>query len=136
MSPTSLTLKRLRRQGYAVGIVERWIAQARVRKDLFGCIDLIAAKAGESVLGVQATALSCISARIANARALAELGSWLATGARFQVWGWGKINGRWHPRIVEVMGSDMQVDIVQAPPRRRRKPRYHIPDLFAALIEC
>lgn len=130
MTPTARTLARLRRDGYAAGVVERWIAQAGVRRDLFGCIDLLAIRAGEAVIGVQATAVSCMSARIAKARSIPELRTWLATGARFQVWGWAKVNGRWHPRIVELRAADLEPMVVSRPPRRRRKSRWQAAELF------
>ncbi len=133
MSPTAQTLNALRRQGFAAGIVERWIAQAGIRKDLFGCIDLIAAKPGEPIIGIQATSNSNVSARLTKARSIPELATWLATGARFQVWGWAKVNGCWHPRIVEVRPGDMKAEVVRPLPRRRRKPRHKPTDLFAAL---
>ena len=70
---------------------------------------------------------------MAKAKAIAELQSWLATGARFQVWGWAKINGRWHPKIVELHAGDMNPVLVQATPRRRRRSRWQPADLFAVL---
>ncbi len=135
MSPTALTLAHLRRHGYAADVVERWIAQAGVRRDLFHCIDVVAVKAGETVLGVQATALGCLSARLAKARAQAELATWLASGARFQVWGWVKRNGRWTAKVIALQAGDMRPVLVQAPPRKRRRSRWQPADLFAGLAD-
>ena len=55
MTPTQRSLKYLREQGYTVAIVERWNAFAKIRQDLFGFIDLLAIKPGET-LAVQTTA--------------------------------------------------------------------------------
>jgi hypothetical protein len=99
-SPTQLTLKLLRDQGWTVEVVERWIPGANIRKDLFGFIDLIALKDGQT-LAVQATSHSNISARvhkIENAELLSEVrkASWL-------IWviGWRKQNNRWTSKIVD-----------------------------------
>ena len=61
-SPTQLSLKKLRQEGYTVAIVEHWNAFARIRQDLFGFIDLLALKDKE-VLAVQTTSASNMSAR-------------------------------------------------------------------------
>jgi len=60
MSPTTLTLRYLRRAGYLVDVAERWIIGANIRRDLFGCIDLLAIGIDEPVLGIQATSLSIV----------------------------------------------------------------------------
>ena len=41
-SPTQLSLKKLREEGYTVAVVEHWNSFARIRQDLFGFIDLLA----------------------------------------------------------------------------------------------
>jgi hypothetical protein len=38
-SPTQLSLKKLREEGYTVAVVEHWNSFARIRQDLFGFID-------------------------------------------------------------------------------------------------
>ena len=38
-SPTTLTLKHLREQGYTAEVVERWNPHARIRQDLFGIVE-------------------------------------------------------------------------------------------------
>ena len=47
----------LRDQGYKVWITEHWNPWARIRQDLFGCIDLLAIGNGET-LAVQTTSRS------------------------------------------------------------------------------
>ncbi len=127
LTPQARTMNHLRRLGFSVGIVERWIAQAGIRKDLFGCIDLVACKPGESVLGVQATVASCLSARLTKAKSIPELGIWLATGARFQVWAWKKVGGRWFPKIVQVNAGET---VALASPPRKRRSQWQQPALF------
>jgi hypothetical protein len=135
MTPTARTLAHRRRGGYIAGVVERWIPNARpdgrgIRRDLFGFIDVVAAKPGGPILGIQATAVGNVSHRLNKARGLAELRTWLASGARFQVWGWCKRRGRWAPRIVEVSAVDLAAVVVSQPPRNRRRSTWQPGELF------
>lgn len=100
ISPTQLTLKLLREQGWTVEVTEKWIPGANIRKDLFGFIDLVALKDGQT-LGVQATSYSNISARVKKIES-AELLS-AVRKASWQVWviGWRKQNNRWVHKIVD-----------------------------------
>lgn len=100
ISPTQLTLKLLREDGWTVEVVEKWIPGANIRKDLFGFIDLVALKDGQT-LGVQATSYSNISARVKKIES-AELLS-AVRKASWQVWviGWRKQNNRWVHKIVD-----------------------------------
>jgi hypothetical protein len=113
----------LRRDGYAVAVAERWIPQAGIRKDLFGFADIVAIKAGEPILAVQATSADNVAARLTKARSLPELRTWLQAGGRFEVWGWRKIGERWHCRKVAAQAADLASIEVQALPRRRRLRR-------------
>lgn len=134
-SPTAITMSWMRRQGYEVGIVERYLAHVErpdggrgIRKDLFGVIDIVACKPGEPVLGVQCTSVTNVSSRIAKAKAVPELRVWLASGARFVVMGWRKNDkGRWVARIEEITLDAMQaitVATIMKPARKRRASRY------------
>lgn len=87
-SPTSRSLAYCREQGWPVEVVERWIPQARRRKDLFGFIDLVAITP-DGILGIQATSGSNVSARVEKAKDQPHYGAWLAF-ARAEVWGWAK----------------------------------------------
>lgn len=89
-SPTARSLARLRAEGYCAQAVERFCVFSRRRVDLFGVIDLVAVRAGEPVLGVQATTGSNAAARITKALAVPQLRAWLAAGAAFEVWAWSK----------------------------------------------
>lgn len=119
-SPTSHTLAYLRRCGHVAEVVERWLPKVNRKRDLFGCIDIVAVRRGEiGVLAVQATSLSNISARLAKARGQSSLSVWLAAGQRFEVHGWYRRNGRWQVKRVELRPGDMQPVVLQAPRRRR-----------------
>lgn len=92
MSPTERSLKHWRGLGYLVDVVERWIPRARIRRDLFGIIDLVAIGCGETV-GIQCTSRGNVSARvrkIADAEALPILRE---CGWRVVVQGWDKKGG-------------------------------------------
>jgi hypothetical protein len=134
-SPTARTLAYLRRQGFTAGVVERFIAGVGergqgIRRDFLGCIDLIAVKPGCPILGVQATSVGNLAARLKKARGVRELRAWLDAGAAFQVWGWAKSRGRWAAKIVEVPAGDLADVVLQTPPRTRRKPRHQQTELF------
>ncbi len=109
-SPTQRTLAKLHVSGYVTDIVEYWHAHAGVRKDLYGCIDVIACgdgAYGRGIIGVQATSASNHSARVTKSLAIPALKVWLESGGRFQVWSWGRKGKqgekkRWRVRIEEV----------------------------------
>lgn len=95
-SPTQRTLATLRRLGYHCQVVEQWISYGNhghgFRRDLFGCIDILAMRGGPEcpILGVQATSAANAAARRIKSEGLDGLHIWLRTGAAFQVWGWKK----------------------------------------------
>ena len=124
MTPTARSLALLRRRGYVVDVAERWIPGANIRRDLFGCIDVAAVHRDErGVLGIQATTAGNAAARLSKARALPALGTWLAAGNRFEVWGWAKRGRRWRVKIVAVRAGDLAAEVVECPPARRRGGR-------------
>jgi len=101
-SPTQRTLQRLRADGWRAAVVERWNPHARVRHDLFGVVDVLAIRDGET-LAVQATSASNIAARVRKITESEALPDIRAAGWRFEVWGWRKgSNGRWVCRVVDV----------------------------------
>ena len=110
-SPTQRTLQRARKQGYLAAVVEKWNAHARIRQDLFGCIDVIACSEADGVLGIQATTKPNARARWCKAIAETRLRQWLGSGARFEVWGWHRMpNGRWQCTITPVTAEDLEGD--------------------------
>lgn len=81
----------LRSDGYTAEVVEYWNSFAKIRKDLFGVIDIVAVRPGET-LGVQTTSYSNISARVNKILAEPKALDWLQAGNRLIVHGWkGKI---------------------------------------------
>lgn len=94
MSPTQLTLRKLREDGYQAQVVEVWNSHARIRQDLFGFIDVIAVK-GTETLAVQATSAPNVSSRVTKIGDSPLVGPVRDAGWRIVVWGWKKKSGRW-----------------------------------------
>jgi hypothetical protein len=66
LTPTFLSLRQLRAEGWTVDVCERWVPSGnigQVRKDLFGLVDLVAVR-GPVTMGVQTTSHSNAHARI------------------------------------------------------------------------
>lgn len=87
MSPTARSLQVLRQLGYEADVVERWVG--RQRKDLFGCIDIVAVHPTFGILGVQATTTSNMAARVKKIEQEPRVGPWIEH-AKLEVWGWAK----------------------------------------------
>lgn len=122
--PTARTLEALRKLDYPAQVVEKWLPVKRggrmepygVRKDLFGCVDIVALDGQMGVLGIQACAGASIAARVTKAMAEPLLTAWLAAGNRFQVWGWREVwvtgksgstkRRQWMPRVVNIFLLD------------------------------
>lgn len=101
ISPTQLTLRKLREDGYTAEVVERWVPGANVRKDLFGFVDVLALR-GEETLAVQATSADNVSARVHKICDAPTLAAVREAGWRIEVWGWGKKGRYWVPRVVDI----------------------------------
>ncbi len=93
MSPTARSLAELRKRGYIAAVVERWNPHARLRQDLFGCIDVLAIRPGQ-ILAVQACAGSSAAARIAKVKSTPAFTTMLAAGITVAVWSWSKRGAR------------------------------------------
>ena len=73
-------------------------------------------------MAIQTTSASNAAARLTKARAEQRLRAWLASGARFEVWSWGKRAGKWEVRRVELVAAGLEArDLTPRPPRRRRR---------------
>lgn len=111
--PTQRSMNLLREQGYTVYIVEHFNAFAKVRRDLFGFIDICAIHPDKKgVLGVQTTSGSNLAARIAKAEALPAYALWLRCGNAVEFHGWrkiitGKVQRTWQPLIRRFDLSDL-----------------------------
>src|ERR1700741_3553352 len=93
VSPTQLSLRQLRREGYEADVCERWLPHTDppLRHDLFHAFDVVAVKACEiGVLGVQTTSASCHSTRVRKLAGIPALQTWLSAGNRAEVWSWSK----------------------------------------------
>lgn len=101
MTPTELTLKHLRAEGWTVAVVERWNPHARIRQDLYGFIDILALR-GSETLAVQATSYTNMSARIKKIAEIETVAAVREAGWTIWVIGWRKVNNRWTHKIVDV----------------------------------
>lgn len=101
-SPTQRSLAYLREQGYTAAVVERWNPHARIRQDLFGFVDLVAIRDGET-LAVQACSGSDVSKRVAKIAASEAAPKVRSAGWRIEVHGWRKnASGRYVLRVEDV----------------------------------
>jgi hypothetical protein len=95
-SPTARALDLLRKEGWLAGVVEKWIAQTKQRKDLFGFIDIVAIRPAfpahglRGILGVQATSTENLSHRLDKIRETEAAVTWLLAGGLIEVWGFSK----------------------------------------------
>jgi hypothetical protein len=103
MSPTARTLEHLRKAGYPlVGVVEKWIAPACRRVDLFGILDVLAVSEAE-IVGVQCTSGSNVASRVAKIAESAALPVLRSAGVKVCVHGWRRnAKRRWVLREVEL----------------------------------
>jgi hypothetical protein len=91
VTPTARTLQHLKKLGYTAQVVEQTIRGKGMvfKRDLFGCIDVLALGNGVT-LGVQACAGASHAARLTKAKQQPALPRWLFCGNRFEVWSWAK----------------------------------------------
>ena len=100
MTPTQRTLKLLRDDGWLAEVVERWVPGANIRKDLFGWVDIVALRDGET-LAVQCTSYTNISARVKEIADSETVAHVRKAGWLIWVIGWRKVNNRWTQRTVD-----------------------------------
>lgn len=101
MTPTQLSKRKLESEGYTVAIVEHWNPWAKIRQDLFGFIDLLALKAGET-LAVQTTSYSNVSARVNKIADHENIDVVREAGWKVVAHGWHKKDNRWTCREVDL----------------------------------
>jgi hypothetical protein len=70
LSPTQRSLKLLRKEGYIADVVERWVPKAKVRKDLWGWVDIVGVSPAGNLVFVQTTTSSNLAARMKKAKGL------------------------------------------------------------------
>ncbi len=100
-SPTQLSLRALRADGFTAEVVERWNPHTRTRHDLFGFGDIIAIRAGE-VLLVQTTSDAHVAERVRKIADAPTVAAVRDAGIGIHVHGWRKTAGRWQLRTVDV----------------------------------
>ncbi len=101
-TPTARSVEHLRAFGWTVGVVEQRIPHTNITRDLFGFIDLIAIRGGET-MGVQVTSGSNVSARVHKIAESEHVAAVRKAGWSIVVHGWRKnAKGDWTLRIVDV----------------------------------
>ena len=110
-SPTQRSLAILRKQGYRVAITEHWNGFIKRRQDLFNFADLLCI--APSMLAIQTTSGTNVSARVAKILELDAARDWIAAGHRIIVHGWAKRGERgavkrWTCREVEITADMFQ----------------------------
>jgi hypothetical protein len=94
-SPTQRTLAECRKRGWPAQVVEQTIPRTFIKRDLFGCIDIVAiARDTSRIVGIQVTSGTNHAARMAKARAEPRVQAWVAAGGVFEVWSWAKRGAR------------------------------------------
>ncbi len=109
MTPTARTLAECRKRGWRAQVVEQTIPHTFIKRDLFGCIDIIALDGEPGVLGIQATSGANGASRVTKIREQCwdVASEWLKAGNRLAVWSWakrGKVGARkvWTVRVEQV----------------------------------
>jgi len=104
LTPTARSLAYCRENFWPVANVEKWIPQARIRKDAFGMFDLIVILPG-AILGVQTTSGSNHAARREKIVQNACTGPWMKAGGKIAIWSWSQRGPRktWTLRAEEVV---------------------------------
>jgi carbonic anhydrase len=102
-SPAQRSLKYLREQGYTAAITEHWNGFARIRQDLFGFVDIVAIRDGET-LAVQTTSYSNMAARIKKIAEHENVAVVRKANWRIEVHGWKKNQKtkRWELTVKDV----------------------------------
>jgi len=101
-SPTQLTLKKLKNEGYiTVQVTEHWNAWARIRQDLFNIIDVLAVKDGITI-GIQVTSKANVNARIKKIADSEHISNLRDANWKILVHGWYKEKNRWKLKEIDV----------------------------------
>ena len=87
INPTKLTLSWLRKQGAFVEETEHTIPYTKIKRDLFGCIDMIALQCGE-IVGIQVTSHGNHAARRRKILANPIMQAWIGCGGILQIISW------------------------------------------------
>ena len=88
-SPTQLSLKLMRKTCDAVEVVEHWNPHARIRKDLFGFVDILALQGSETI-AIQSTSWANVSTRAKKIGESPLVGFVRDAGWKIIIHGWRK----------------------------------------------
>lgn len=99
-SPTQRTLKRLRDDGWTAAVVEKWNPHAKIRQDLFGFVDVLGIREGETI-AVQACSYGDVSKRVNKIAEHRNTAHVRKAGWAIEVHGWRKVGARWACRVVD-----------------------------------
>jgi hypothetical protein len=124
MTPTKRSLDFLRKDGFSVWVVEKWVPATPcgfkgrlITRDVWNFGDILAVRIGQpGATLVQTTSGSNVSARLDKIRTIAEAGIWLASGNRIEVHGWRKTGPRgmrkvWTCRKIEVSKETLNAEV-------------------------
>lgn len=100
-SPTTLSLKLMREEGYLCAIVEKWNPHAKIRQDLYGFIDILGIKEGET-LAVQCTTKNNAQARVVKIADHDNLPEVRKAEWKIEVHGWEKVKNRWTCKRIDL----------------------------------
>ena len=102
MSPTQLSLRWIRGLGFKAQVVEHWVPAIKIRRDLFGCIDILAVGHGLTV-GIQSTSSPNLAARITKMHENEFLGTLVESDWILVAQGWKKPKSRWEGRQFRIL---------------------------------
>lgn len=111
------TIDELAKAGYVAEVVEYFDGHSNRKHDLYGCIDIIAARPSE-ILAVQVTTLDHVQARLKKAKQSKGLRAWLQGGGKFEVWGWHQRRGEgtlWECRWFALTLADFPEEVNDVP---------------------
>ena len=98
--PVSMTQKAralCKERGWHYGQVDHRIPHTFIAQDLFNMFDAVVLD-GAHLIGVQVTSGANHAARVEKIRENPIAATWLATGARIEVWSWSKLKPRGQAR--------------------------------------
>lgn len=114
VSPSARTKRLLEKEGWPlIDTVERFIPKVRIRKDMFGFIDMVAFHPDRGWLLIQVTTGSNVSERQKKIREHhSDKVDWLTSQPynRIEIHGWRKVKGgkkraTWQCRRIKVVGT-------------------------------
>ena len=119
LSPTARTLAECRKRGWIAQVVEQTIPRVFIKRDLFGCIDIVAIDAVTDphyprIIGIQATSGNDSGAHAARRRKILlepRIKLWIEAGCRMEVWSFSKMGAagkakRWTLRAEQIRAED------------------------------